>query len=116
MTTKHETIPCAFCHGKGTDPFNQLSELSRCEACDGTGVVSVPGAARALYLLLRQRQFQGFCCQVCGGKGAAPVPEGTTCVCPVCGGTAFESSSGLTCLNCQGLGQVAFGHRRRSGH
>ena len=32
-------VECAFCRGKGTDPFALLSSLAQCEVCEGKGKV-----------------------------------------------------------------------------
>lgn len=34
-------IKCAFCKGKGKDPFNLLSKLAACQVCGGTGKIKV---------------------------------------------------------------------------
>ena len=36
-----EEISCAFCKGKGIDPFGLLSELAICQVCLGKGKVEV---------------------------------------------------------------------------
>ena len=35
-----EEIRCAFCHGRGTDPFNVLSDRSVCSSCGGRGTLT----------------------------------------------------------------------------
>jgi len=43
-------IRCAFCGGKGSDPFNLLSSLARCQVCGGKGRVPVEEpVARCVY-------------------------------------------------------------------
>lgn len=35
------TVRCAFCNGTGKDPFGLLSILATCQACRGSGEVTV---------------------------------------------------------------------------
>lgn len=50
-----EKIPCAFCRGKGKDPFKLLSPLSNCPVCHGHKTVYVIKPYEA--------------CPVCDGTG-----------------------------------------------
>lgn len=110
-TINREKIRCAFCHGRGTDPYNLLSELSQCVVCQGEGWVTVPVPHVACAYCSGTGSHKTFTCPVCEGTGVIEPPAGPTCVCPVCGGLGFDASSGLNCLRCQGLGQVtAEGH------
>ena len=36
-----ELIPCAYCKGKGVDPYRIMSELSTCCACLGKKTIEV---------------------------------------------------------------------------
>ncbi len=36
-------IECAFCKGKGEDPFELLSKLATCQVCGGTGTETESG-------------------------------------------------------------------------
>lgn len=101
-----ETIPCAFCRGKGVDPYNQLSARSRCEVCKGRGCVQAPMARETCVFCVGTGSFKTFSCPVCRGKGVVAMLSEPTQVCPHCEGRAFESSSGLECLECQGRGRV----------
>ena len=97
-----ELLKCAFCGGSGTDPFNLLSERSRCECCQGRGNVSVPKAHVRCGFCNGLGNFKTFRCPVCKGTGVtAPVPEPTQ-TCPECDGRGYEMSSGLVCLKCGG--------------
>jgi DnaJ-class molecular chaperone len=68
-------ICCAFCHGKGKDPFGLLSALSACQVCMGRGQVTVA--------------LPYVSCPACGGSGAA---NDTRLVCTVCSGKGVISS------------------------
>jgi DnaJ-class molecular chaperone len=101
-----QTITCAFCKGRRTDPYNLLSSLSQCEVCKGKGQVTVMGPHVACSYCRGTGSHKTFSCPVCKGKGVvAPLPEPTR-VCSACGGLAYETSSGLYCLKCKGRGQV----------
>lgn len=66
-----QTIRCAFCKGKGIDPFGIPSELSKCQVCSGRGtnLITYPYekctacAGTGVFALHR------LVCAVCGGKG-----------------------------------------------
>ena len=101
-----QTIPCAFCKGKGTDPYDVLSWISRCEVCKGRGQVTVPLSHIRCAFCRGTGSHKTFSCLVCRGAGVvAPLPPPTQ-TCPACQGQAFESSSGLECLTCRGRGLV----------
>jgi len=51
----YATVKCAFCKGRGIDPFPVLSHLSNCPVCHGRGEVR----AKLPYDL----------CPACGGTG-----------------------------------------------
>ncbi len=86
-----ETIPCAFCKGKGTDPFNVLSSLSVCGACDGRGTrsVSVPHV-RCAYCE-GTGSYKTYRCAVCGGAGVTAPLADPTRICPECRGPCLRS-------------------------
>lgn len=68
------TIQCAFCRGKGIDPFGLLSELATCQVCSGRGKVNIP--------------FPYDTCPTCRGSGAQP---DTRLVCTTCNGKGVIS-------------------------
>lgn len=67
-------VRCAFCQGKGKDPFGLLSELSACQVCMGRGQVTVSTPYTT--------------CPACEGSGVA---YDTRLVCTVCGGKGVVS-------------------------
>ena len=105
-------IRCAFCRGKGKDPFGVFSELSTCCICGGSGTnlveqPFVPCAyCRGKGVYPRSR----LTCTACGGVGVHSL-EGRTETCPNCLGPGVEpaSESGFYCLVCHGAGVVAGG-------
>lgn len=98
---------CAFCGGKGVDPFNALSDRSICGSCHGKGMVEVPSPHVRCAYCSGSGSYKTYRCLVCGGAGVIAAPSGPTRVCPECDGKACESSSGLTCLVCKGHGFVS---------
>ena len=100
------TIRCAFCGGKGSDPFNLLSSLARCQVCGGKGRVSVEEpAVRCVYCRGTGVQPYGtrITCQVCGGKGAVSF-GGPREACADCHGSGRTAVNGLPCTHCRGRG------------
>jgi DnaJ-class molecular chaperone len=73
-TENEITIKCAFCNGKGTDPFELLSEISICQVCGAKGMVSINEPIEK--------------CSDCNGKG---VCAGAYLPCLTCGGTGVVS-------------------------
>jgi len=70
---KHKTITCAFCKGRGKDPFGIPSKLSNCQVCWGEGkvvIADIPhetcGACKGTGVFIHHR----LSCSVCKGKGA----------------------------------------------
>ncbi len=106
-----ELVVCAFCKGRGTDPYDQLSSLSKCGSCYGTGTKVVSNPRTTCTFCRGTGSYKTFRCLICGGAGVVPVVDGPTETCPDCGGSAFEASSGLPCLRCRGRGVI-----RPAGH
>lgn len=111
--TVQETVVCAFCKGRGTDPYDQLSSLSTCGSCDGTGTKSVPTPHTPCAFCHGTGSYKTFRCLICGGAGVVAVIDGPTERCPDCEGTSSEASSGLPCLRCRGRGVI---HKAENEH
>lgn len=77
-------VCCAFCRGKGKDPFGLLSELSTCQVCLGKGQIPMTSP----YLP----------CPACGGCGGE---HGTRLVCSMCAGKGVVSphTYALACVS-----------------
>lgn len=102
-------IECAFCKGKGKDPFELLSVLAACQVCGGTGKVEViePALQCAFCKGTGVYPHNGrVTCTVCNGKGMVTV-KGETEECAECEGTAKTIESGLPCIKCGGKGVVS---------
>ena len=102
-------VKCAFCRGEGSDPFDLLSPLARCQVCGGKGTVVVAEpVTKCVYCQGSGIQPYGtrITCQVCGGKGALTL-EGSGGPCPDCHGSGRTAVSGLPCTHCRGRGAIS---------
>lgn len=107
-------VKCAFCRGRGRDPFELLSELADCQVCGGTGEVIVEEP----YVKCAYCEGSGIApntrntCTACKGKGVVfYLPAGRAGKgsekCQVCSGTGRTiGKSDLPCLVCRGTGLV----------
>jgi len=106
-------VICAFCGGKGRDPFEIMSPLATCQVCGGCGRHSLrpPVAPCAfcqgtgVYPQLRNA------CTACHGVGQVEIPADAV-ACPCCGGSGRAADyvwpdSPLSCGCCQGKGVVS---------
>jgi DnaJ-class molecular chaperone len=101
-------IECAFCKGKGKDPFELLSKLATCQVCGGRGTVKVDDSHIKCVYCLGTGVFpygSRLTCTVCGGKGVVAI-KGKNEVCKDCKGTGRSRVSGLSCITCKGKGVV----------
>ena len=98
-------IKCAFCKGKGVDPFELLSPISTCAICGGKGKVNVeePYIECAFCHGTGVYPHTRLNCTVCSGKGVVTFKEPKV-TCPQCKGTGREPWGGLPCLRCGGIG------------
>lgn len=105
--TKLSTLTCAFCKGKGKDPFEIMSKEATCQVCGGRRKVTVVEP----YVPCAHCQASGVSpgsrnvCTSCNGRGAVSVADGKK-VCTECGGSGKERESNLACLICSGKGVV----------
>ncbi len=99
------TIKCTFCHGKGTDPFEVMSKLSRCSICHGKGEVMIqePFAPCAYCHGTGVHRDSRMSCLVCHGKGVVHIDRSSN-TCELCGGTGRQPGEYLPCLMCKGKG------------
>ena len=112
-------ITCAFCGGKGKDPFGVFSSLSECCVCGGMGAnpVEEPYVQCAFCKGTGVYPRSRLTCTACGGLGVHVVTERTK-TCPNCLGHGAEpaSESGFYCLVCHGAGIVEGTAQSRQGH
>lgn len=107
QVVRKESLECAFCQGRGRDPFELLSDQSVCQVCGGKGRVSVWGPfVECAYCkgtgVMPQRRMV---CTVCGGKGLVKAREDAK-PCADCLGRGWLPGQYLPCLTCGGKGAV----------
>jgi len=102
------TIQCAFCQGKGIDPFDLLSKMSTCQVCGGRGEVSIHEPAIECVFCggTGIHRDQRLTCVVCGGKGMVSINEPVE-TCPDCKGKGGVEGDYLPCLKCGGKGVIS---------
>jgi DnaJ-class molecular chaperone len=89
-----KNIKCAFCSGKGKDPFDLLSPISICMTCNGTGHVEIAEPVKK--------------CAFCAGTGKNPLGARVSCI--VCGGKGHVCCLGqIKCIQCKGKGKSSDG-------
>jgi len=101
------TLQCAFCQGKGIDPFELLYKQSVCQVCSGGGRVTTRGPARECAYCngTGVHLHRRLVCTVCGGKGIVNIKEPME-TCPQCRGRGLMPGQYLPCLRCKGKGIV----------
>ena len=106
---KHTTVRCAFCHGRGRDPFGVMTARSLCPVCLGRRVLDMvePLVSCACCSGTGAQPHTRLTCSSCTGKGFQTVQE-PRAVCSRCGGhgEAPESERHLSCPDCHGAGWV----------
>lgn len=102
-----EKIQCAFCKGKGKDPFGIMSKFATCQVCNGTGS----------HMIASPHKECSYChgsgvefntrntCLSCGGKGRVSISENSA-ICSACHGSGMEHETNLRCGKCGGSGVV----------
>lgn len=104
--TETTTIKCAFCQGKGKDPFELLSELAKCQVCNGKGKITVvvPYNTCSACDGSGVKSHSRLVCTVCNGKGVISRQRGENC--PICLGSGKDKESDLPCSTCGGKGKI----------
>jgi DnaJ-class molecular chaperone len=99
-----EVFDCPFCSGTGKDPFDLLSSISHCLACNGLGRVNVEKPLmKCVFCAGSGKNPLGarVPCIVCSGKGSNHVAGSNVCL--KCKGTG-KSGDNLPCTQCKGKG------------
>lgn len=101
-----KTIHCAFCGGRGKDPFELLSELATCQVCNGKGEVMIASPYNSCPACSETgvKPHSRLVCTVCKGKGVISRQKGEDC--PTCEGLGKNKESDLPCSTCGGTGKV----------
>jgi len=72
---KYKEITCAYCKGKGKDPFGIPSKLSNCQVCLGKGKVAIANIPHETCSACKGTgifEHHRLPCSVCKGKGVVP--------------------------------------------
>lgn len=105
-----EKVQCAFCKGRGRDPFGVIYEGSICSVCSGSGEHSI----------LKPHVQCAYCkgggvefgtrnpCLGCHGRGHVSLgsKKGPLTRCPSCRGGGMEQETKLVCSRCHGTGML----------
>ncbi len=99
-------VKCAFCNGKGKDPFGVMSVLADCQVCKGRGTVRIEEPYETCPVCHGKgiQYNKRLNCMACGGKGVLHLKKGMK-TCPECGGSG-KGAMGLYCLKCKGRGKI----------
>ena len=73
-----EELTCAFCSGRGRDPFDVMSSLSTCCVCGGSGKVLVQSPAVLCAHCQGTGAVKTLTCTTCGGRGSVYRPQQST--------------------------------------
>ena len=97
-------ITCAFCKGKGKDPFNLLSKLAACQVCGGTGKIEVdePMVKCAFCKGTGIHPHSRMTCTVCYGRGAVTCGEAKE-QCPDRDGADHKANENIPSGVCGGI-------------
>jgi DnaJ-class molecular chaperone len=113
-----DIVICAFCHGRGRDPFGIMSPLAICQVCGGVGqhMLPLPIAPCAFCGGTGVYPHSRLTCTGCGGIGVVHIPARAV-TCPICEGTGRAADgnwpdSPLPCSACRGKGIVSASRSR----
>ena len=108
-------VECAFCGGKGLDPFGIMSPLAECQVCDGAGHMELtePTGSCAFCRGTGVYPNSRLTCIACDGVGTVELPDDSI-VCSHCGGSGRTadckdcpwSDSIFPCQHCKGTGYI----------
>jgi len=102
-------VKCAYCYGRGTDPFGIPGPESKCSVCNSKGYnrVMAPYVRCASCKGTGKMHSRRLTCSTCKGRGVITV-KGPTMTCPQCQGTGRQPDTGhnLACTLCSGRGRV----------
>ncbi|MEK7211015.1 MAG: hypothetical protein AAB731_00090 [Patescibacteria group bacterium] len=104
-------IACAFCRGRGVDPFGILSKLSQCQACKGKkeNFILEPHEECAACLGTGVFKHHRLPCAVCSGRGMLHRIPGKdrTDGCRPENKEMLDIETGLPCISAYDLGSIS---------
>ena len=102
-------VKCAYCYGRGKDPFGVPGPESNCSVCGGKGYnrVVAPYVGCAACGGTGKVRGRRLNCTTCRGRGVITV-RGPTATCPRCRGMGRQPGAGhhLACTLCGGRGML----------
>lgn len=105
-----ELVTCAFCGGRGIDPYGIMSSRSTCYVCMGRKQVWVSTPHKRCVFCGGKGKDPAYGhrvhCSVCRGYGVVHVPKHSK-ECPDCRGIGARGRMRGYCLACKGIGEVA---------
>lgn len=109
--TEEKEIKCAFCEGKGIDPFGLLHPGAKCQVCGGRGRVSIAIFEDKLIKChychgSGKHPFTRMTCTSCNGRGVVLIDKKNEEICPDCHGTGSTPQKNLPCSRCGGKGII----------
>lgn len=106
-------IVCAYCHGRGVDPFGVPSKLSLCQICKGRkkNVVLEPFEECPACLGTGVYKHHRLPCAVCKGRGRlhSILGKDRTYGCAPENAEMLDIETGLPCLSAYDLGSIKKG-------
>lgn len=102
-------VKCAYCYGRGTDPFGIPGPESKCSVCNSKGYnrVVAPYVRCASCGGTGKMRSRRLTCSTCRGRGVVTVKRPMV-TCPQCQGTGRQPDTeyDLACTLCSGRGVV----------
>ncbi len=120
QTVTEKSMVCAYCKGKGRDPFGLLSPLATCQVCAGKGRVVIAAIEEERITTCPycrgsgRHPFTRMSCTVCLGKGVVLVDKDGT-QCPSCRGSGAAGGKAMPCSICSGRGVVEPATHKHTG-
>ena len=107
---KERNYPCAYCEGKGKDPFGVPSSESTCQVCAGKGTHLLVGKESGIKEChycdgSGKHSIERLTCPVCRGHGVFQF-DGEGSPCSECHGNGKCEDGYFPCAHCQGYGVI----------
>ena len=116
-SSKGSLVACAFCRGRGVDPFGVPSKLSQCQVCKGRKNNFIIEPYQKCLACAGSGVFKHhrLPCSVCGGRGylhRIPGKDRTFGCKPEDNKGMLDIETGLPCLSAYDLGFIKKGRKK----